>query len=452
MLTLDRWREFTVTPQTLAFPHLELIGLDHSPPIVVGSGEVRMDTLNDFRFELRGTPANIPYALAEMQRHHKDPYDPFARPRLVGTDKAGIKWDGGYTIPTVTTQKPTWTFTGALESLATDDQTALVARECETELIFPLRVGDRMTLHLARYVREVGSADKPPVTRQHELTALGSNIRLSFEPDGTLLVTATRSPDFYAPYCENWLSEPLRILFGQLIFPRLIARNFGDGRAMVSVRRCPSIIPNAHWVALWQLEDERDQDEAFWSTYASLLSHVALARNKQGNPNFEANKITRLYEECIQAARSTRWVWALTFASANEALAQILGSLQGRESEEVSTAISSDWKKGSEELSRHIEIWDGDEGLKRRAIGALLPPPKGTTKTLRELRALGVIKAKHFSAWNDIRHVVMHGHLVSPYSTKEEDKKLLLLAEMLRALTREILKREYNQASPKNSS
>jgi hypothetical protein len=59
----------------------------------------------------------------------------------------------------------------------------------------------------------------------------------------------------------------------------------------------------------------------FWSTYTALLVHVALARDQLGNPNFEANKITRLYEECIQAASSTRWVWALTFASANEALA-----------------------------------------------------------------------------------------------------------------------------------
>jgi hypothetical protein len=445
MLTLDRWREFTITPKTLTFPHLELIGPDHSPSIAVGSGEVRMDTLNEFRFELRGMPADIPYALAEMRRHHEDPYAPFSRPRLIGTDGTGVKWNGGYTIPTVTAQNPIWTFTGVLESLSTEDQTASVARDSGTELIFPLRVGDRMALHLARYVREVEPTNETSVRRHHELTLLGSKIRFSFEPLGTLSVTATWSSDFSAPYCENWLSEPLRILFGQLIFPRLVVRNFGGGRAAVSVRRSPPVITNAHWVALWQLADEHNQDDAFWSIYSSLLEFVALARGKQGEPNLEANKITRLYEECIQAAGSTRWVWALTFASANEALVRILGSLQGAgESEEASAAVLSAWTKGSDELSRHIEGWAGDDGLKRRAIGALIPRPKGTAKTLRELRAVGVIQARHLSAWNDLRHAVMHGGLISAYSTKEEDEKLLLLADMLRALTRELLRRRSN--------
>jgi hypothetical protein len=443
MLTLDRWREFAVTPKTLVFPRLELIGLDHSPPIVVGSGEVNMNSPNEFEFVLRGTPADAHYAFAELRRYQVEPYALHNRPRLIGIDATGINWAGGYTIPVVSTQDPVWTFTGTLEVLSTDDRTSSVAREPGTELILPLRVGDPMALHLARYVRGIQSATDPVHRRQHELTVLGSKIRFSSEPDSTLLITSTWSREFRAPYCENWLSEPLRILFGQLIFPCLVARNFGDGRAAVSVRRCPPVITPAHWTALWQMEDEQYPDEVFWSTYASLLTHVAQARNKQGNPNFEANKITRLYEECIQAALSTRWVWVLTFASANEALAKMLDHQKGTsELEKAAAAVTADWEVARVDLTRHIEAWRGDEGLRRRAIGALLPPPKGTAKVLRELQVLGVINAKQFSAWTSIRHAVMHGSLVSPYSTKEEDEKLLSLAQMFHALTREIIRQQ----------
>ena len=40
MLTLSRWRDFATTPKTMIFPHLELIGYDHAPPVVVGSREM----------------------------------------------------------------------------------------------------------------------------------------------------------------------------------------------------------------------------------------------------------------------------------------------------------------------------------------------------------------------------------------------------------------------------
>jgi hypothetical protein len=220
MLTINRWRAFQEVPKTIVFPRLELIGRDHEPPIVVGSGEVRMESRESFSFKLRGTPEDIPYALAAASQRRDAPYDGLARPRLLGTDSEGVTWLGGYTIPQIATHHHPWTFTGEIDSLSTDDQSPTVVAQASTELMFPLRIGDPMTIALARFVRTVRPGMK--AIREYELKALGTDIRFAFEADkNTLLVTAARSPELPLMYAETWLAEPLRILFGQLIFPRL---------------------------------------------------------------------------------------------------------------------------------------------------------------------------------------------------------------------------------------
>ena len=442
MVTLDRWREFAATPKALVFPRLELIGRDHAPPIVTGAGEIRMDTPSQFAFTLSGTPTDIGYALRELNRHRDNPYDAQARPRLIGIDAAGIRWSGGYTIPHVTTRSSGWTFGGEIESLLTNEQSAAVSLQAGTELIFLLRINDPMVFHLARYARD----DRPAGESRREkvMEILGSTVHFVYEDSrSTLLITASHSPAFPALYAENWLGEPLRILFGQLIYPRIVARNFGDGRAQVSVRRSPGIIRGARWVALWGEDDLTQDNSAFWSTYTRLLTLIARARGKDGSPNFESNKITRLYEECIQAARGSRWVWALTFASSIEALVKMLIPkelipAQAKADEIEAKAHASNIAA----LVEHINLWSGDNRLKQIAISAAHRSAEITTiRALRNLKAHGVITAAQISAWETMRHAVMHGSLVSSYSTKEEDEQLLALAAMLHALTRELLRR-----------
>jgi len=101
MLKLSRWRDFATTPKTMIFPHLELIGYDHAPPVVVGTGEVQMASPTDFTFKLTGTPQNVGHALSELNRHHNNRYDPLSRLRWEGVDSEGISWAGGYTVPQV---------------------------------------------------------------------------------------------------------------------------------------------------------------------------------------------------------------------------------------------------------------------------------------------------------------------------------------------------------------
>ncbi len=440
MATLDRWREFMATPKTLVFPQLELIGRDLEPPIVVGSGEVRMELPADFTFSLTGVPADIRYALVEARRQKENPYDALAGFRLVGVDSAGVNWAFGYTIPQIDASSTAWTFTGQIEGLVTDDKGATVSHQAGAELVFLLRVGDPMARHLARYVR----TDPPGENslREHIVDVLGSSVRFVYEPSSsTLAITASHSADFSAPYAENWLGEPLRILFGQPIYPRLVARNFGDGRASVWIRRSPGLVRGARWAALWEENDTSPDNSAFWSTYTRLLKLIASARGKDGGPNFEPNKVTRLYEECIYASRGSRWVWALTFASSIEALTKMLIAKEEPPTADQADAISAETKAVAI-VAENIEFGPGEDRLKKIAVRALKRTTEITTiRALRGLKAAGVITSNQLSAWETTRHAVMHGSLVSPYSTKEEDTRLLALAAMMHALTRELLRR-----------
>jgi hypothetical protein len=323
MPTLDRWRWLLETPVTLEFPHLELIGRDHEPPIIVGAGEVRMESTGNISFTLRGVPSDLRRAMIEIKQQRENPYDVLAQPRLTGTDTRGIRWDGGYTIPAVHASDREWTYSGEIASLITEDVTDTVSREGGTELIFPLRVGDPMTVTLARFLRTKQPGGE--FLREYTANTLNSEVRLSYEAENSVLsITASDSAELRIPYAEGWLAEPLRILFGQLIFPRLVARNFGDGRSYVRVQPCPGLIREAQWAALWRWKDEEKSDDALWTWYVQLLELIARAKDKAGQPNFEANKLTRLYEEVIQAARGSRRVWALTFAVNIEALVKML--------------------------------------------------------------------------------------------------------------------------------
>ena len=137
MATLDRWRRFLVTPQTLAFPRLKLIGRDWAPPIVVGSGEIRMPSLDRFEFTLQGIPDDIGYTLSEIQRQQRNRYDSLARFRLLGVDCEEGEWSFGWTtLQHVSCGDDVWTFLGETQGLLPRDKSDTVASEACNELVF----------------------------------------------------------------------------------------------------------------------------------------------------------------------------------------------------------------------------------------------------------------------------------------------------------------------------
>ena len=58
---------------------------------------------------------------------------------------------------------------------------------------------------------------------------------------------------------------------------------------------------------------------------------------------------------------------------------------------------------------------------------------------LRQLRDNGWITVDQYRAWKILRNNVVHGTLVSPYSSAEDDKLLLDLSGLLNAITRRVI-------------
>lgn len=198
------------------------------------------------------------------------------------------------------------------------------------------------------------------------------------------------------------------------------------------------MLDSAHWAALIAGEKSINSDGEFWSLYRGLLEFVAQARDKTGHPNFEQNKLTRLYEEIILASRGSRWIWALSYASSIEAIVRMITPRETKPAETELSAI--------EVLSKHINGYaatnDSESRLKSIALNAVRRTATiSTVQALRELRAKGVVSDAHFSAWDDIRNSVAHGSLLSPYSDEVEDQQFLQLSSLMRALTRELVRR-----------
>ncbi|MBP2238782.1 hypothetical protein J2Z31_005323 [Sinorhizobium kostiense] len=265
------------------------------------------------------------------------------------------------------------------------------------------------------------------------INILGVPVRFAFDGEANVLsISAICSPALPAHLAENWFGEPLRILFGQLVYSRLVERRFPDGRSMVSVRQSPAWTLDSAWTALWIDDDHLTNDADFFDLYAGLLTLIA--RDGQ----WEGHSITKFYEEVIQSAHGSRWVMALTLASSIEGLARFLVPKGTLRPDADQAAIDS--------LLAHIDKWSGAQRLKDAAANAV-----GKADEVSVLRALltladgGVGTRPQVGSWKKVRNSVMHGELVSPYSSEEDDQIIIDLADLLRALTREIARRALAQ-------
>jgi len=445
MATLDGLTQHLRVPYVLRFPYMALRGRDHAPLVIEGSGEVHVPSLLRFEYILSGVPIDLAYALSQIQQVQDNPYDGLSAFRLIGTDADGLEWSLGWTIPTIEVDdEGTWRLRGDLEGLSPHVEGDDVAQKKGTEVTFVVPTDHPIAYALGRLVITPTIKGR----RQHtfELNVLGTTVQFAYVPsDGILSINVDHCEFLAAGYAENWLGEPLRILFGQLVYPRLVARNLGAGKTIVFIRRSPGFVRGAGWAALWPGDDTKLENTAFWQLYADLLTFVAMSRDEGGALNWEANKVTALYVEIIQAARGTRWVWALTFASAIEGLLRILSPRGIRHPEANDDGIKA--------LTAHIVAWP-DKGvkaikrLKTIAIGAVKRSAElPAVQVLRSMKNAGTITSEQMKAWEKIRNAVMHGSLVSPYSSAEDDAQLMALAGLVHILTRTIILRANNAVS-----
>ncbi|MDE2183483.1 MAG: hypothetical protein KGJ78_10730 [Alphaproteobacteria bacterium] len=435
MLSLETWLHLLgPTPRKIVFPYMELMsGRDREPPVLVGSGEVNLQTPNSFEYTVVGKASDDRETFGRFLRAQKNPYETFDQFRLIGKDETGLEWQFGWTRPIVTDMPgATWSIMGEIQVLSTDVSDSSVNQLCSAENIIEFAVEHPMARVLGAFTTRM--ADSPSPMRQHQIEVLGASIEFRYRPDlHTLSILCPTTEELPHPYLENWLTAPFRIIFGQCVYPRLVARNFGNGRAMVNLRRSPGVIRNAGFAALWGGEIGDKSKDAFWSLYARLLTFIARARDARGDRLFEENPLGQFYQEVAQTARGTRWVWALTLASVVEGQTRMLVPPGTLRSDVDPCEVQS--------LCDHILAWKGSPSLRDRAIQSVASAQEVTaTRALVDLRKQGVISDLEVSSWKSVRNEVMHGALLSPWSEKEEDEKLGNLASLFHKLTMQILK------------
>src|SRR5205823_14195100 len=118
----------------------------------------------------------------------------------------------GWTMPQKMTFG-TWLIEGRLSSLIVNEQ--LQEPSDSTELLFH-----------ADHLHPLARVMSVQPQRQKRLEILGSTIEFKYErASNVVAITAQHSAQLKPTDTERWLREPLRIMLGQPVEPRLSARN-----------------------------------------------------------------------------------------------------------------------------------------------------------------------------------------------------------------------------------
>ncbi|WPP04525.1 hypothetical protein [Methylocella tundrae] len=433
MSEVDRLNPFLLGPAIIPCPRMVMLTRDFEAPLAEGEGQFEIVSEREFRYRMTGQPVDRGHSLRALNRQRNERYDAQNRFRLEMTDADGIEWSGGWTVPDVNCDGDQWVLIGTCDQLSTIVKGPTTG-ESGAEARFLIPRNHSATIILRRFVRSDDEAGALSAART--VNVLGVPVRFAFDSETNVLsVSAVCTPDFPTHVAENWFGEPLCILFGQLVFPRLVERRFPDGRSMLWVRQSPAWTADSTWTALWIGDDRLTDDGDFFDLYAGLLTLIA--RTGQ----WERHTITSFYEEVIQSAQGSRWVMALTLASSIEGQARLLVPQGTLRTDADQAAIDS--------LVAHIDQWTGASRLKDAAASAVKRVDTvSVQRALYTLAGDGVSTRPQIASWIKIRNSVMHGTLVSPYSSEENDQIIINLADLLRALTRESARRALVQTEP----
>lgn len=431
--TLDIWRDRLLGQgRMIECSSMRLIGHDHEDAIFTGPGRIEIRSDMDVRFFLYGRTDNRHSAMRKLQAARQNPYEIADQFRLFATDYSNNEWIGGWTaVDFFADAKNGWPLMGGLNGLSTRSSGAWVASESSVELLIVPPVSIPMSESLTA-VSSVGKSIIEVSERpgRHVIEALGTKISFSHDPSGECLwIVAKTSAKLQHPFAERWLCEPLRILLGAHIYPRLLARNFGNGTALVTLLPSPGARATSSVGLMQHMVKVIGHRTTFWRLYAEILEMIARDGTAPGQHGVDAHEVTRYYEELIQADRGSRWVMLLTLASTVEALAKALMSRRDLQSEWSATDLAS--------MRAHIKGWTNNMDLRARMLSSLSQIGKlGVLAFLRDLAAQGRIP-NHCETWRKIRNSVMHGELSEPWPTKETDAHVHELIQLVHALTRE---------------
>lgn len=439
--TLSRWVERLLSgPTTIECPHMEIQGYDHEPPVFTGPGQIVIDTDTRMHFTMHGTPRDGSAAFRKIVDAQNNPYDGLRQFRMNAVSYDGTEWSGGWTrLRTGAEVKNVWRLSGPIHSLHTHATGFGVAEKQSVELVYdrPLRLPIPMNM-----VKTVQRADEEVLCSRsrgtQSIEVLDATIEFFQSAEHEhIWAVAEATTDFPHPHLENWLSEPLSLLLGEIVAPRLKARNFGDGRASITLRPTSRRASNSLAGSILR-ENPRVDADRFWNLYRDILTIVATARDANGHRNFEAHPLTHYYWEIIQATQGSNWVLCMTLASTVEGIVKMMFSEPERKADYEDALVDS--------LKSAVENWKGDNNLRSRVldyIGGF--KTKGINKMLKSLVGTNGITSEQANAWIKLRNSSMHGDMVMPWSNKEQDARINNLIELTHRLSEAYIKRELEQ-------
>lgn len=435
--TLTRWVDRLLNgPITIECPHIEILGRDHRPPVFTGPGHIRIGADTKIHFFMHGTPRDGSDAFRRILQAQRNPYEVLHQFRMNAIGYDGTEWSGGWTKLTLGEERGNvWQLSGPIHSLHTDTEGFGVSNKNNVELLYdrPLRLPIPMNM-----VKTVHRNDEEVLWSRSSgaitVDVLDTAVEFSVSPEHEhVWAIADTSSSFPHLHLENWISEPLNLLLGEVVYPRLRARNFGNGKALI-VLGPSSGQPATALTANLLREDPLGASDRFWSLYRDILMMVATARDSSGHRNLEAHPLTQYYWEIIQAAKGTNWVLCMTLASVVEGIVKMMFSEAERK---------SDWPElDVDDLKQAVTAWKGNDDLRSVVIQYLGGfKTKGVARTLKSLRKDGAITADQIAAWEKIRHTAMHGGMVIPWSDKEQDARIENLIELTHRLSEAYIKR-----------
>lgn len=418
---LDELMPFFRDAGVMEFPQMRLVTVESEQSVLEGRGKIEFPRPDKMIIHLSGEPEDLGYTLGALSRQRSNPYEPLYRFLLRMTDLQGRWWSASCEVEAFNDGDHGWMLLGSTQGISTvlqlePHKTGWV----ESRFLVPREFSTRGALDkIVR--RQLPDGGSEPTTI---LDVLGEPVTLRFDYAAGMLTAAVPiSKTFPTPMADGWLGEPLRILFGQLVYPRLVLRRLPCGHAQVHLRVSPGWSLDSRAIALWNPIFPASAGE-FLHLYRGLLTIIATGGE------FEAHQFTSLFVEVIEASKGSRWVIALTLASSIEGLVKKIGKRR--------IPLNEDEERAVGEMLSYLKTWPAPDRIKGRirdVLGSL--PDLSIYNDLIRLAKKGIGDKEGADTWKDIRNKVMHGELVSPYSSEDGDRALLALVRLLHCLTRE---------------
>jgi hypothetical protein len=312
---IDRLMPFFRDGGTMEFPQMTLAGMEGEPAVLEGRGTIEMPTPDKMIVHLEGRPENLRYSLRAINRLRDNPYEERYRFRVHMTDTLGCTWSTGCEVEQFEPGDEKWSFLGWTQGLLSSAPMAPHPTGlAESYFLVPRNFSTRSVLAGIIKTMLPDGSFRPAIV----IDVLGCAVTLRYDVAvGMIVISVPFSETFPVPEAENWLGEPLRIILGQPVYPRLVTRRLPSGHTHVHLRVSPGWSVDSRWTALWQAE-RPNAGVDFLDLYRGLLTLIASDRLDERT--LEEHKVTSLFGEVIEASKGSRWVMTLTLASSIEAM------------------------------------------------------------------------------------------------------------------------------------